>query len=382
MPSRYEFEQIISKLEEIVKLYKTSDYRYNENNLYLSNGQVLEFMFKPEYIPHLLGINVGVLKNSKVLFANRPLDMLEELIERYTAIYQKFVRGELYYSDIFSPYIKEKIDSFETVLKCSLNDIYFVSEYSLPRAYINGERNNYGCQYYVAFEDGKRDIIFLGLKKSENEYFYSPASIISPSDEKISDKILADLIENQRVMIVNCVGKKNIGFFDYLKNADKLATVQSLINLTNNYDGHLILGNEFIYNFKKMMSSFEKEKDVQRFISQLVNAILKGKKINSDCSFDQGCAELAEVYNLSVQKSDKVDVQADLQELKKLKEELLLAQKTIEEQQRFLSEKDMIIASQQAQICEQQRKIVETETEAASLREFKDEAFQLFKKYQ
>lgn len=382
MPSKYEFEQIIVKLEEAVKLYKKSDYRYNENKLYLSNGQILEFMFKPENIPHLLGINISALRNSKILSSNKPLDMLEELIQRYTAIYQKFVRGELIYSDVVSPYIKEKIESFETVLKCDINDIYFVSEYSLPRAYLNGERNNYGCQYYIAFEDGKSEIIFLGLKKPDDQYYYSPSSIISPSDEKSSDKLLADLISNQRVMIVNCVVRKNIGIFNYLKNADKLILAQRLVNLTNEYNGHLMLSNDFIYNLKKLMSSYEKDLNVQRFILQLIHAISTGKKISIDCSFDQNCADLVEVYNMSVQKSNKADIQTDLQELKRLKEELLLAKSTIEEQKQLLSEKDELISLQQTQLNEQQGKINQMQDETSSLRQFKDEAFQLFKKFQ
>lgn len=382
MPSKYEFEQIILKLEEAVKLYKKSDYRYNENKLYLSNGQILEFMFKPENIPHLLGINISVLRNSRILSSNKPLDMLEELIQRYTAIYQKFVRGELIYSDIVSPYIKEKIESFETVLKCDINDIYFVSEYSLPRAYLNGERNNYGCQYYIAFEDGKREIIFLGLKKPENQYYYSPSSIISPSDENSNDKLLADLISNQRVMIVNCVGRKNIGIFNYLKNADKLTSAQRLVSLTSKYNGHLMLSNDFIYNLKKLMSSYEKDLNVQKFILQLIYAISTGKKISIDCSFDQNCADLVEVYNMSVQKSNKADIQADVQELKKLKEELLLSKSTIEEQKQLLSEKDELISLQQTQLDEQQGKINQMQDEMLSLSQFKDEAFQLFKKFQ
>lgn len=382
MPSKYEFEQIIVKLEEAVKLYKKSDYRYNENKLYLSNGQILEFMFKSENIPHLLGINISALRNSKILSSNKPLDMLEELIQRYTAIYQKFVRGELIYSDVVSPYIKEKIESFETVLKCDINDIYFVSEYSLPRAYLNGERNNYGCQYYIAFEDGKSEIIFLGLKKPDDQYYYSPSSIISPSDEKSSDKLLADLISNQRVMIVNCVGRKNIGIFNYLKNADKLILAQRLVNLTNEYNGHLMLSNDFIYNLKKLMSSYEKDLNVQRFILQLIHAISTGKKFSIDCSFDQNCAELVEVYNMSVQRSNKADIQTDLQELKRLKEELLLAKSTIEEQKQLLSEKDELISLQQTQLNEQQGKINQMQDETSSLRQFKDEAFQLFKKFQ
>ncbi len=382
MPNKYEFEQIIIKLEEAVKLYKTTPYRYNENKLYLSNGQVLEFMFKPQNIPHLLGIDIGILKNSKILTATRPLDMLEELITRYTAIYQKIVRGEIAYSDIFSPYIKEKIASFETILRCDINDIYFVSEYSLPRAYLNGERNNYGCQYYIAFDDGKSEMSFLGLKRVDGEYFYSPSSIISSQDGKENNKILRDLIENQQIMMVNCVGKKNINSYNYLKNADKLEIVQNLSDLAKRNNSHLILSSDFIYNLKKLMLSYEKDLNVQNFISKLILAISKGRKVNVDCSFDQTCSELVEAYNMSVQKSSKPDMQSDLEELKKLKEELLAAQQKLQEQEQIIAEKDKKISEQKSQIKSQQEQLNAQQTSIDSLTDFKEEAFQLFKKYQ
>lgn len=382
MPSKYQFEQIITKLEEAVKLYKNTDYRYNENKIYLSNGQVLEFEFKPQNIPHLLGINIVNLRNSKILNATKPLDMLEELIDRYTAIYQKFVRGEIAYFDIFSPYIKEKIDSFETILKCSINDIYFVSEYSLPRAYLNGERNNYGCQYYIAFDDGKREISFLGLKKDEDEYYYSPSSIISSSDEKTSDKLLSDLISNQRIMLVNCVGRKNVDSYAYLTNADKLAIVQSLSNLANKFDSHLILNNDFIYNLKKLMLIYEKDLNYQSFISQLILAISKGKKYKSDCSFDQSCSELVDVYNNSIKKTVNTSTQTDVEELKKLRAELLAAQQKLQEQEKLIAEKDKKISEQESQIESQQEQLNVQQTSIDRLTNFKEEAFQLFKKYQ
>ena len=382
MPSKYQFEQIITKLEEAVKLYKNTDYRYNENKIYLSNGQVLEFEFKPQNIPHLLGIDIVNLRNSKILIATKPLDMLEELIDRYTAIYQKFVRGEIAYFDIFSPYIKEKIDSFETILKCSINDIYFVSEYSLPRAYLNGERNNYGCQYYIAFDDGKREISFLGLKKDEDEYYYSPSSIISSSDEKTSDKLLSDLISNQRIMLVNCVGRKNVDSYAYLTNADKLAIVQSLSNLANKFDSHLILNNDFIYNLKKLMLIYEKDLNYQSFISQLILAISKGKRYKSDCSFDQSCSELVEVYNNSIKKTVNTSTQTDVEELKKLRAELLAAQQKLQEQEKLIAEKDKKISEQESQIESQQEQLNAQQTSIDRLTDFKEEAFQLLKKYQ
>ena len=65
MPNKYEFEQIIVSLEEAINCFKKSQRRFNEYKIYLSNGKVLEFTFDDKNIPHLLGINIGNLKNKQ-----------------------------------------------------------------------------------------------------------------------------------------------------------------------------------------------------------------------------------------------------------------------------------------------------------------------------
>ena len=86
MPTKYEFEQTIVDLEEVVNCFKKSQRRFNNYKLYLSNGKVLEFTFNDKNIPHLLGINIGNLKTSKILSSDKPFEMLEELIDRYTEV--------------------------------------------------------------------------------------------------------------------------------------------------------------------------------------------------------------------------------------------------------------------------------------------------------
>lgn len=157
---------------------------------------------------------------------------------------------------------------------------------------------------------------------------------------------------------------------------------QSLSNLADKFDSHLILSNDFIYSLKKLMSSYEKELKVQNFISKLILAISKGRKVNVDSSFDQTCSELAETYNIYVQKSSKPDMQEDLEELKKLKAELLLAQQKLTEQERIIADKDKKIKEQENKINSQQAQLDAQQTSIDSLTDFKNEAFQLFKKYQ
>ena len=183
-------------------------------------------------------------------------------------------------------------------------------------------------------------------------------------------------------MLVNCVEIKNIRVNNYLKNLDKLVLAQNLINLANKYDGHFILGPDFVYNLKKLISAYDKDSNVKQFISNFMLAISKGKNAKANESLDEEFSELCDAYNMLLQRTNKSDIQGDLLELKKLKEELLQAQKTIEEQQKQLATKDGVIASQQTLIEEQQSKITQMEEETSSLRDFQTEAFQLFKKYQ
>lgn len=381
MISKYEFGQLIEKLENAVNLYKTTNYRFNENKIFLSNNHTLEFIFKPQNIPHLLGIDIVALRNTNFIKSIKPLDMLEELIERYDGFYKKIEDGEISYYSVFSPYIEGKIESFETVLKCNIQDIFFASEYSLPRAYLNGEKNNYGCQYYIAFKGKDDKLIFLGLKKPESDYYYSPASIICAT-ETSRDDLLRTLIENQRIMLVNCINRKNIDTFNYLKNSDKLNTLQELINLSNKYDSHLIVYSDFLHTLKKLLASYSKADDVENFILQLTLAIADGNRVDVSSSFNESSYELAQSYNILIQKSKRVNTKEELKELKNLRQELLTLQQQIVAQQQQISDKDKLIAEQQSMIDRQQQQITTQQESIYSLTSFKEDAFQLFKKHQ
>ena len=101
-----------------------------------------------------------------------------------------------------------------------------------------------------------------------------------------------------------------------------------------------------------------------------------------DCSFDQSCAELAEVYNVSVESSTNSSVQTDIAELKRLKAELLKAQQQLGKQEKIIADKDKKIKEQESTITLQKEQIEEQQASLSRLTTFQEEAFQLFKKYQ
>lgn len=380
MPTKYQFEQIIMKLEQIIAFFKESQYRFNEYKLYLSNGKAIEFTFKPQNIPHLLGINIGNLKTSKILSSNKPFEMLEEIIDRYTAIYQKMLRGEINYTDIFSPYIKEKLSFFESIFKFNAYNILGVCQYVPSRAYVSGERNNYGCDYYVIFDDGENYPYFLGLKEIKDGYYYAPSSIISSFDAENSYTHFSSITFNQQVMLVNNVLRVNTNDKQYITNAEKLSRVQRLSNLAQDYNFHLIVDHDYIYNLKKMMASFENETKTSQFLSDLMLAMVQRKKVKAGKDLDVQCSQLAEFYNLqaSTNFGDMSDI---LSELKILREELLQARETIESHEQTIASQQKTITHQTEIIKSQKQELDNKAKEIDSLSQFKEEAFQLVKKY-
>lgn len=377
MISKYEFEQLIVKLEEAIKLYKTSPCRFNENKIFLSNGKSIDFEIKPHNVPHLLGININNLKNYKFLKATKPLEMVEELISRYNVFYEKMERGEMVYGDVFSDFIKEKIFAFPNVLKCSLNEIEFVCKYDTEKTYTTGQIDSYGCQYYIAFNNGDDNYIYLGLKKQESDTYYScfytPASILYQLDKSKSNQLLNNIIQNQQVFLANGLERKNIGKIENLRNADKLSKVQSLISLTDEHDSNLILGGEYIYVLKKFMSLSENSAEVNNFISTLTLALVKGKQLKNYQGINDDFDQLVDAYNLFI-KSQSGNIESELSELRILKEQLEKAKTEIASQ-------SVTIEKQEAEISRQKEIIDDQGEKIDSLAQFKEEAFQLFKKY-
>lgn len=326
MPSKYQFGEMIIKLEELVDLYKNTDYRYNVNKLYLSDGNVLNFSFAKENIPHLLGINIVNLRTSKVLTATTPFEMLEELISRYNAIYDKMVRGELNYRDIFSPFIEDKIKSFEKALTFKLEDIFFTCNYSKERSYVNGMEYNFGCQYYVCLKGENDDLIFLGLNKKEYERCYSPSSLLGCFDKQKGSKMIEDMITNQQIMLVNCVEIVNLKKTNYLDNKIKLQLAKVLINLSNRYGSSLIITKDYIFALSKLITAYEKENKMKNFILDFISAISKGKKLKTDTTFDSDIKDLTRLYNDELQRRR----QSDLEELRNLRKEVIALKRQLE----------------------------------------------------
>lgn len=197
MQSYYE---IIDALKEAVNYYNKFKYRKNIS-LYLSNGETFQINFLDRQISHLLGMRFDKLLELGLIKKDDSFTMLKELLKNAYNIYKKIESGELSMYDIFSAHIKMKLDNFHTVINFYLNDIKFVVNHKVTRAYLAHSAFNYYCDYYVAFESIDNSLIFLGLKYDQNSCLV-PASIIGYPFKKYDSK-LSELIAFQNIAIVN-----------------------------------------------------------------------------------------------------------------------------------------------------------------------------------
>ena len=181
-------------------------------------------------------------------------------------------------------------------------------------------------------------------------------------------------------MLVNNVFRTNTGEKYYVTNAEKLIKVQKLRTLAQNYDSHLILDNDYMYNLRKMMTFFENESKTSQFLSDLTLALVQRKKVKMTEGLDESCKQLAMAYNSQVLPNSE-NASAILSELKSLKEELLQAKETIKTYEQTISSQQSTIAHQAETIKSQQQELDSKEKAINSLSQFKEDAFQLFKKY-
>lgn len=138
MPTQIQFNDMIERLEQAYNFYQDTPYHFNEYEMYLSNGEKLQFNFHPSKIAHLLGIHIGNFLNYRILSSTNAGEMWKEIIDRSSYIYQKCIKGEINYSALFSDFMEEKIDYFKQILKMDFDNIQFVCKYEKAIGYLLG----------------------------------------------------------------------------------------------------------------------------------------------------------------------------------------------------------------------------------------------------
>lgn len=386
MPTQIKFYDIMGKLEEVLAFYEQTSYKYNQYQLYLANGTRLEFDFSKKRLAHLLGIKVGGFQTNKILQATNAENLLDEIAQRYSYVYQKCSKGEARYFDLFSEYMEEKLEYIKQVLPVPFDNIQFVVQYNRDNAYLNGVQLAHPCDYYLAFLNEMGEYIFLGLLYDEKCNRLVPASLLCPSQKKDNQQLLHDLIQNQTISLVTSKNLLNNGAHKNLPLNEKITRLTKLSELAKEHGAVLDASKEVVYLSNLSRNLIAEKNSMRELLTILKNAILYGKSISEDAIFnarqqgvDNALIELLNTYNENV----RFDTSQDglLAELKEAKKQILSLQQALQQKEIEVEEltgenkqKDSLLEEQQIQIASQ-------DTQLQKFQSFQEEAAQLYKKY-
>lgn len=367
--TRGEYDEIISDLKKCVESYKKT---YKEDNIYtlfLANGKRIQFSINENNLPHLLGVKTDNLISKSMLRRDKTYKTLLNFIENSYSIYINITKGVLNYSDVFSPYIKNKLDVFNDQLKTPYpKEIYFVCEYDKTKNYTKKDIDEFTADYYVARKrENCGDIILLGLKKRENNIYAVQTSRVIKNDEKYLEN-LNNLLDGQVVTYVNTLRVENYqtGYRKetHLGIEEKKEVINNLINIsnktnsiTNTIQNHLFdiisvskcknelfstkillsqlisaMKNNEIFDISGVDSEITKiiDEEMQDVINGYNNYICSGS-LNNDCTNQKYSDVVNERDNLSKEKEELNE------KLKKLEEE---KNKLLEEKENLEKYKD------------------------------------------
>lgn len=161
-----DFDFIVEKIKVLVERYENNVKHHNQYQFYLANGEKLNFEVFPQSIPHLLGISMDYLKATNLFKTKDYSVLLKEFLNSSSLIHQQVQKGCLRYESLFSPFVLDKIESFEnSIYYFSPDDIEFVCKYERSKTYQLGLEKDYFCDYFIAKRDQENNLTFLGLIK-------------------------------------------------------------------------------------------------------------------------------------------------------------------------------------------------------------------------
>lgn len=386
MPTQIQFNDMIERLEQIYDFYQSTPYHFNEYELYLSNGERLQFNFHVSRMAHLLGINVDGFLRSQILNSTYADKIWEEIIERSIYIYQRCLKGEVNYSNLFSDFMEEKMEYFKNVLQMNFDDIQFVCKYERAIGYLlGGSDRQYGCDYYIAFLNSEQQYYFLGLTYDEKIHRLVPSSILPPSEKKQNEELLYEIIHNQRILLCNTCIKTNINSVRRVPLNAKVEKIAQLIEIANKNGAILDVSQEALYLSKLTQKSISKYNDAEQIVRDLVTSMQDGERMNSGLTLAKNLGEpfekLIEVCNARVQITGDGSVTELIKELTELRQELISAQGAIQFRDSQIASLQEQLEQKDLTIAEQDEMVQKQDEEIKRLTDFRQDSFQLYKKY-
>lgn len=369
---KYIYDEIIEKINDCIKCYEEWVNKSNLYQLFLANGDVIKYSIHRNNIAHLLGVDLNKLVSYKIMEKEESYDMLKKLVND-SHKYWNDMKGKLNYEEIFSPFIKQKLDNFSEQLKVPYpNQINFVCKYDRERNYATKEIDGLYADYYMARTNDEGDVVLLGLLKKEGNICVPQTTRVILNNE-LFEKNMTELLKNQVVTYLNGLNINNT-YSQYNKTinlnimeiSSKLQALDDACNMTGGIPSTL---SDHIYNLKTLSknktASYDSKSVLVKVSEMMNNKELVELESDEKDSLDFVTIRLIDSYNDSLFKEEVVSKKTKMtfSETKKEKE------KYISENRKLINELEEL----KSEFISLQNKLDEKENEVNVLNEEKKE---------
>lgn len=326
-----ELTDILNKISECVEYYEKAWLNNKVFTLYLASGERVKFSIVPQSLPHLLGIDLSVLRGHIKFECEDHLGMLKELKYKDYDLLQTFKYGSLKESDVFSAHIQNKLENFKynivpDVIKL-LDETLFVSSYKSENSWTVTTRNKkYDYVMVRRLENGK--IGLLCLVKNKNQC-YAMSNIVPTDEEELNEK-LSEILTNQEITLLSGVNVYNINNDStYTKNlypVQKTNKFRGLKFYKNKYNCHIDISGDYEYAIDKLGSNRNERLENINYTEDIVEAIANRELINLNNIDDSILINIVNAWNDHICKISgninddvKISYTSAIEELKKFK---------------------------------------------------------------
>lgn len=354
--NKSEFDELIDKINECIKWHDKKNFGDKVYNLLLDNGEELRIVFSNSSVAHLLGVDTEYLKTTG-LFKGNSYDILNLICNDSYRLYNMVRGGYLNFDNFISDFALEKVNGFKNICGIDLYNIEFICKYSKDNSYITGYQQLEG-DYYIAYKT-ENGLFIIGLKKSGDYYYPMTNRFIDLNNEE-SRKFLNILLSNQIITMAtysylyfkNTRSKSDKIYVDYNKKAN---VIRQLKYYGNNYDAIVYVSTGYSYIIEKLLQKFDSNSNIYPILNKIFEYIRKRIKINIykiekefgklpedmlsiiNCYNDSLNSDISSALDehtkavMSERDKLKTENRRHIEELEKLKEELLMM-KSLNEQ--------------------------------------------------
>lgn len=319
-----ELEHIFYKLENI--LNNIEEIKLNEKTflLFLANDDKVKVKINFLNVAHLLGINTEQLKLSGFYTGNNSYEILRDFVSQGAYQFHKLNKeGILSCNNVFSAYLKSKMDGFLENMKFSVNDISFVCKYNSERGYTSSTKNQ-KYDYIIVkklFADRYGAICLV-----KNTFDYAPMSNqIFETQEELS-QFLKDNISNQEVTILNAMNfKRNDVSQDTMIKlplplfAKKL---KELKKVKQDFSCIVDTSNALIYHLNKYIESINALNNETRTVDKVCSNMSKGKLLDSSDIKSSNIKRIIDSFNEFLCNKDNINTENNTEHYQQVKDEL------------------------------------------------------------